>query len=321
MKRLFSAFYLGILLSCLLSVVAQAQIAQVMPGLADKRGSDHMPPAMLSERTAVLISADGGNWQDWAGLLHPVLQRNGIDAVAYFMLEEVMAGPDAQKEMLPMLVQRQFGNVAILGRSSSRAELFLMEFQNGPSLVKMDGAVWHTEFTDIESLEEKLKSAFSQSSVRAENFLIPDFPEFFRAASVPANKRFESFNPDVKLDNLAVRYFPKSDPDSDRKNARLEELMKEYSFKYELVNTEISEDVLRRNGFQWILGYLRAPEANLKEILGYRNVPQNGGGMVYKFYYRQLYAQEIYLGNTWDAQPNWETALQNFIRNTRQNVR
>jgi hypothetical protein len=310
MKRLFIPIFL--ITWCISPLCAWTQIAEVMPALLEKRGGTVLPADIRNERTLVLVSAPAGSWQEVSAKVHPIFAAHAIDAVAYYQLEEVMAGPDAQKELLPLLEKRQFRQVAVLeSNAEGKGELFLTAFSGDASLVESNGTLWHQVFTDWESLETALEAAFQNTSISATNFLIPDFPEFFRAAGVPDEKRFERINPDIKLDNLAVRAFTGL---LEAENGRLNTLMQNYPFRWEQVNAELSEDVIRRNGFQWILGYLRAPEANLKEILGYDLKGSEGNKMVYKFYFRQLYAQEIYLGTSWDAHPDWEQALKNLIR-------
>lgn len=310
MKRLFIPIFL---LLCYISpLCGWTQIREVMPGLLEKRGATLLPADIRNERTLVLVSAPAGTWQEVSARIHPIFVARSIDAVAYYQLEEVMAGPDAQKELLPLLEKRQFRQVAVLeSTTDGKGELFLTNFSADARLVDTEGTVWHHAFGSWEALDASLKTAFENTSIAASNFLIPDFPEFFSAAGVPDDKRFERINPDIKLDNLAVRAFSGT---LEPQNPSLNILMQSYPFQWELVNAELSEDVIRRNGFQWILGYLRAPEANLKEILGYELNGSEGSRMVYKFYFRQLYAQEIYLGASWDAHPDWQEALKNLIR-------
>jgi len=313
--------FITIILSCslvALPLFSMGQATEVMPQLAQLKKGSSMPPELLRERSLVLISPGSTTWQDLAKEIHPVLLDNNIDAIAYYQLEEVMAGPDAQKELLPLLLRRQFANVLILEQKRAGGmELTIAPFSKDAEFVKANVASWHHEFNTVNELDKALKGALGNSSIASTNFLIPDFPAYFRAASIPANKRFEVYNPDLKLDNLAIRMFPDSDPNSAAKNARLEEIAKSYPYKYELVNAAISEDVLRRNGFQWILSYLRAPEGNLRDILGYKENAQPGGALVYKYYVRQLYAQEIYLGDSWDANANWEQAMRSYFQNLR----
>ncbi len=300
----------------LLPATSMAQATEVMPQLALLKNGNTLPPELLRERSLVLISPESTSWQDLAKEVHPIFRKNNIDAVAYYQLEEVMAGPDAQKELLPLLLRRQFANVLILSQNNAGGmELTIAPFSKGAEFVTANAASWHLVFNSFDELDAGLKSALGSSSIASTNFLIPDFPAYFRAASIPNNKRFEVYNPDVKLDNLAVRMFADEDPNAAAKNARLEEIAKTYPYKYELVNAAVSEDVLRRNGFQWILSYLRAPEGNLREILGYNENAQPGGSLVYKYYVRQLYAQEIYLGDTWDAQASWEQAMRAYFQN------
>jgi hypothetical protein len=302
----------------LLPTKSAAQATEVMPQLSQLKEGNTLPTTLLRERSLVLISPGAISWQDLAKEVHPVFLKNNIDAIAYYQLEEVMAGPDAQKELLPLLLRRQFANVLILSQSRAGGmELTIAPFSKDAEFVRANATSWHLAFNSVDQLDDALKGALGSSSIASTNFLIPDFPAYFRAASIPSDKRFEVYNPDLKLDNLAIRMFPESDPSAAIKNARLEEIAKTYPYKYELVNAAISEDVLRRNGFQWILSYLRAPEGNLREILGYNQNTEPGGILVYKYYVRQLYAQEIYLGDTWDANANWEQAMKAYFQNLR----
>lgn len=320
LKLNFSRFLTAILIYgwAFLPISSFAQATEVMPQLAQLKDGNTLPPELLRERSMVLISPGNTPWQELAKKIHPSFQKNKIDAIAYYQLEEVMAGSDAQKELLPLLLRRQFANVLILSQNRAGGmELTIAPFSKDADFVKADASSWHLSFNEFEQLDEALKNALGNSSIASTNFLIPDFPAFFRAASIPSDKRFEVYNPDLKLDNLAIRMFPENDPNAATKNALLEEIAKTYPYKYELVNAAISEDVLRRNGFQWILGYLRAPEGNLREILGYTENTQPGGQLVHKYYVRQLYAQEIYLGDTWDAHANWEQAMRAYFQNLR----
>jgi hypothetical protein len=294
-----------------------AQAEEVMPLIKELRKGTSLPPAILSARTLVLVSPNQSNWQELAEKVHEIFPNNGIDAVAYYQLEEVFAGPDAQKEMIPGLLRRQFGNLAlIIEEPNKEISLILTLFSGDEEFVKA-GAISWAHRGNVDKLNSALKAAIGSDALMTANFLIPDFPEFFRAASIPQAKRFEQFNPDIKLDNLAVRM---NNSDAARNQAQTE-IFRNYPFKYEMVNVSVNEDALKRNGFQWILGYFRAPEGNLKEILGYRGPHNPGGPLVYKFYFRQLYSGEIYLGPTWDAQQDYNTALKMFIENLKANVR
>jgi hypothetical protein len=305
-------FPIFLLVWCISPLCGFTQLREVMPGLLEKRGVAVLPPDIRNERTLVLVSAPAGTWQSVSEEVHPLFAAHAIDAVAYYQLEEVMAGPDAQKELLPLLTKRQFRQVAVIEATpEGKGELFLTNFSGDARLVDLEGTIWHQAFENWDALNNAFDVAFQNTSIAATNFLIPDFPEFFRAAGVPDDKRFERINPDIKLDNLAVRAFTGA---LETQNGSLTSIMQGYPFQWELVNAELSEEVIRRNGFQWILGYLRAPEANLKEILGYELNGAEGNKMVYKFYFRQLYAQEIYLGSSWDAHPDWQQALKNLIR-------
>ena len=128
-------------------------------------------------------------------------------------------------------------------------------------------------------------------------------------------KRAEGFAQDLKLDKLAIPRFETAD------DSVLAQVMEPYPYEYDLVDPQIPEDELRQKGYQFILLNLHTQAANIRKMLGYQdqaNAPS--GKPVYKYYVKHIYTGDVYLGNTWDADPNWRTALINHLRSMKQDM-
>jgi hypothetical protein len=61
---------------------------------------------------------------------------------------------------------------------------------------------------------------------------------------------------------------------------------------------------------------VEAREADLMENMGLATDSlQDGDRIVVKYYIRFLVRNELYIGPVWDADPDWRTALENFMNN------
>ena len=109
-------------------------------------------------------------------------------------------------------------------------------------------------------------------------------------------------------------------------------MMEDYPFAYGIVSAEIDEEKLRVQGYQFILYYLHTSGQVIREMLNYdsgSNVTAGVGikstrdkgrlfdagshQLLYKYYIKHIFSGEIYLGDTWDAEENWQKALRNHI--------
>jgi hypothetical protein len=93
-----------------------------------------------------------------------------------------------------------------------------------------------------------------------------------------------------------------------------------YPFEYQLVGQNMSEDLMRKAGFHYVLRYLHAEESSLLTLLDYQ-IPDNATGFGYKYYFKHLITGDIYLGDKWDSRPGWQEALRVHLMNMRQSLK
>ena len=118
-----------------------------------------------------------------------------------------------------------------------------------------------------------------------------------------------------------------------RRNSQLEQIMADYPYKFEIVPYEYDEKKLLTKGFQFVLMRINSSGRNVRELLGYeisedinelitiRNDQQGNvsvksipiDGMVYKYYIKHINSGDIYLGEQWDGDDNWQDAFNNHI--------
>ena len=117
-------------------------------------------------------------------------------------------------------------------------------------------------------------------------------------------------------------------------------IMEGYPFAYGIVAADLDEKKLREQGYQFILYYLHTSGKVIHELLNYNNdknvtdyitikpsgnkpdlVTIKAHQPVYKYYIKHIFSGEIYLGDTWDAEENWQEALKNHINGIKAKIK
>lgn len=283
-----------------------------------------LPEKILSARSVVLYSP--GITPQEINDIHESLTRTGIDAVAYFAIDKVFAGPDVELAFYQYFTTREIGCFVIVQKTTSSYQVIVTAFSGKVEILHQDQPAWSVE---NQSLKESLRILYSTAlnTYKKQNLLISDKPETDLVVNVIVGRRTEAFATDLKVDRLAVQKF--GDDELDRE---LEEIMKMYPFKYGLVDKNIPEADLRKQGYFYILRSVCSRGPTAKEVLGYtvsrvetavasitypegveqvKTIPSNIP--VYKYYARQIEFNNVFLGSKWDADTSWQQALKNFI--------
>ena len=117
------------------------------------------------------------------------------------------------------------------------------------------------------------------------------------------------------------------------RNAGIEQILRNYPYEYEIVPYEYDEKKLLSKGFQFVLMRINSSGLNVRKMLGYETsedvyelitIKKNTLGavnvksipieaMIYKYYVKHINSGDIYLGEQWDGDDNWQDALSNHI--------
>lgn len=326
----------------------------------------HLPENIVSSRTAVIVSIpligennQRGNWEKLAEKAHDYFYRIGLDAVAYYYLDDVFAGSDVTKNVAANLNKRKIENLAFLVRQSGEYQLIITPFNGEENLVDFGQKAWKANGPELDPLLTALYRAIGRLGKENKNLLIIDQPEYFTDFGLVRSNRFEVYQSDLKLDKLAVPKFNKYEiPDGlapqgpdfqliaranqkvEQYNLELEQIMQEYPYEYEIVDLkEKSPEQLRNEGFQYLLMHIQSSAHSIKKFLNYPteqsetdyvtiNFNQGGqilktipvGSLVNKYYVKHIYTGDIFLGSLWEADLTWQSALKNHIRGMKEEL-
>lgn len=284
-----------------------------------------MPEDILSKRSVVLHSHTITPKE--INITHENLVKTGIDAVSYFKIDAVLAGKDVAKSFSEYFTKREISNLIILQKSTSGYRVSIANYNGKDDFVSNNQNAWSAQSS---SLADALNAVYriALGGNKKKNLLINEIPETDLPVRIIDGQRSETFAYDLKADNLAVPKFDDATYDKE-----LEEIFKNYPFRFQLTNNTDSESDLRKRGFLYILCFVHTRISEAKELLDYpvsksesafvsvtypngqiqlKNIPADTP--VFKFYVRHIDSGNIFLGTKWDADTSWQQALQNFIK-------
>jgi hypothetical protein len=151
----------------------------------------------------------------------------------------------------------------------------------------------------------------------------------FEEVPIPANR------PGGIINNKIAEEVEKYNASVERLNFELDRSFQGYPWNYELIKYNPDEKEMWRQGFLYLLMRVNSSGRIIKEMLNYevndseteyitllkkpdgsftlRTIPVDAP--VYKFYIKSLARNEVYVGETWDADETWQEALNHFLTN------
>lgn len=306
-------------LALTLSVIAHAQSSLSFTF------SDVAPEDLLATRSVVFFSSDYSDQE--LEETQKGFQQIGIDAVAYFEEDKVLAGKDVSKVYADYLISRDIKYILLFQKAEGSYVLIATAFNGKPSFFDNGQPAWKIQQTKH---HEWLQTIYRDSwlTQKKQNFLINDIPERQISLTVISGRRSEFFAVDLKVDNLAV---PKTG--DEQLDKELEQFFAAYyPYKYKLVDSNYDEKESRKLGFHYVLTYVHTRGRSARELLGYdmsksenayasvtypdgasqiKTIPADKP--IYKFYFKHIESGNVFLGTKWDADETWMQALKNQI--------
>jgi hypothetical protein len=294
-------------------------LARINPGST-------LPEKLLSSKSAVFYPVSVTTKE--LEMMQTSFQKSGIDAVVYFENDLLTAGRDVAAALARALISREINNLILVQKNGNGITLLIGEFNRKANFFEAGQPLWSSQNTSLEELLRTLYKTTASGSIKKENFLINDFPEIGLSVNPFQGKRNEFYAVDLKVDPLAVPRFGNEEMDK-----QLEEIMKTYPFKYTLTDPNLSEADLRKQGLLFVLRFVHARAKIAKGVMAYdmtksesavvsitfpenepqlKNIPANTE--VYKFYFKHIDSDNVFLGTKWDADTSWQQALINQIK-------
>ena len=290
------------------------------------KASSSLPEKLLDTRTGVFYTYTMTDKE--LEKIQLSFQRTGVDAIAYFETDELLAGTDVTLAYADYLNKRDIKNLAIFQKTDKGYKVILTLFNTKANIVEENQYAWIAEDPSLDELLKKIYRA-AGGGLKSLNKLINDYPETDLTINPIQGRRSDFYAIDLKVDELAV---PKTG--NEAMDKALEATFSTYPFKFKFTEPGLSEADLRKKGFLYVLCFVHTRGSVAKKLLGYdmsksesalvsmtypdgaqpqlKNIPSET--FVYKFYFKHIDSDNVFLGTKWDADVTWEQALKNQVK-------
>lgn len=342
---------LSVLLFVFVVLVPAASAQQEVPvELQAARQLKEIPESTGIARLAVIISTpQKSGWRETARKIHNQLKGMRLDIVMYLHYMDFSASPGIRNRYIDLLKSRRVENIFLIRVDEKRAKILLAP-RGEQMLIDLTAEAWYSDTPDINDGLYELALTIKRMGYETKNFLIPDAPEVFedipliRATEFPSYPtqlkrlpvgvtRFPTLPIDsVSLTNDQIRAIARYNSSQEEKNKKLEKYFSSYPYDFEMVEPMTDEEAYKA-GFQFILKHLHTSGKTIKKLLNYDSpsietdyitvIPLPDGkrtmktipveSQVYKWYLKQTIANDAYLGRYWDADQDWQKALDYFF--------
>lgn len=323
-----------------------------------------MPENLLSSRSVVIVSVPSrandntrGEWHQFAEKAHKYFVRLGIDAVAYYYINDILAGEAITKAIADNFSQRNIENIILLDKSKQSSgsvinSMIITPFNGEETFLEHGQKAWYNQNMEFDNVLINLYRALGQHNLKLANYLIIDQPEYYKDTPVMTGRRFEEYQPDLKLDKLVVPAFEtielpaniedpvvlqtieRTNQQIEDDNEKLSATMQQYPFKFGIEDvSQKTNQQLIADGYQYMLMNIHTSGKAVKQFLNYKTTENETDYVsvrvapdlevdlvtlpveqpVYKFYVKHLYTGDVFLGPKWDADITWQQALENYI--------
>jgi len=264
-----------------------------------------------------------------------MLQRTGVDAVAYFELDMLMASKDITKAFADYFTKREMTDIVFVERDETNYRVTVTAFNEKETVVDPGQGAWsESNSVLLEALKALYRTGATQQ--KKQNLLINDTPETGLIINPILGKRNEFYAPDLKVDPLSVQKTGDAAIDTE-----LEAIFTaNYPLKFKMTEPNLTEKEMRKQGLLYVLCVVHTRGSVAKALLGYdmsksesalvtvaypetgqqlKNIPSNT--TIFKFYFKHIDSGNAFFGTKWDADITWQQALLNQIRGMKAELR
>jgi hypothetical protein len=310
--------------------------------VAAVKGQGALPPSFYDGKSVVLVSTDPTArptmpWQQLSDSIHAYLAAAGADPVAYYELEQVTLSAESQAEYAKAFQQRGIKNLIFVTRQKDKTSIHVGSFSGDGKLIA-SAALFGLSGENVTAVGQQLASLGKANS--SKNLLVLDFAEFpplGTQEAIATTQKFFSRNPlnlevfrlGVPLEGTSAVTGATSSFRFDLHGKTQETLLREqvaqkmaledifsglYPHEVAWLTEAKSTSQLLADRVQFVLVKVEGRQADLMKSMGLAPATaEEGSKTVVKYYIRFLVREELYLGPTWDAHPDWSIALRQFL--------
>ena len=301
-----------------------------------------LPDSFFDGKSVVLVSVDPGarpvmSWQRFADSVHSALLEAGADPVSYYELEQIALSEERQGVYAKAFEKRLIKNIILLTRKKESLSMHVGQFSGDENII-LSNSLYGLQAKTLGELKSSI--AGIGASRQTKNLLVIDVPEFGKVEEnvESASLKFipeyplnlEIFKIGIPIEGSSAsegllsyfRYdlYGKSEASilaeqANQKTGLENILEREYPYEYVwLIEVKTPQELIQER-IQFVLMKVEGREADMMESMGLEPIAGAQDRIVVKYYIKLLVRDELYIGEEWDADPDWKIALENFLKN------
>ncbi len=311
-------------------------------GLATSQGA--LTQTFFDGKSVVMVSSDPGarpamSWRVLADSLHVFFVRAGADPIAYFELEQVALSEATQSDYAKAFLQRQVRNVILVTRQKEKSSIHIGSF-SGDGKIISSTAIFGVTGKDWKEAGTQLVEG--AKTIKSKNLLVIEVPEFPIISSQETSQSLQKFIPRNPL-NLDVfklgiplqgssaeigamsyfRYdlFGKSEAailaEQTSQKSEIQSIFERtYPNQIQWLTEPKTTQQLLADRVQFVLVKVEGRQSDLMKSMGLQPLEGDEGlKTVVKYYIKFLVRDELFIGPSWDADPDWKVALTQYLEN------
>jgi len=299
------------------------------------------PQDILSTKSIVLLDVPKGVLEGERNKLADQLQvffaEVGIDAVVYFAVPKFNSVGGMTEQIPGDILRRDIKHLIFLSILDQKKDFVLGigPFNGKASFYDKGANFWLRRTSDLTQVFDELRGLFRTGSFVKTNLLIGSAAEFFEPSVSGFRQAYATLPSEFVGKKIAIPKMetsPLSKPGpllfdteailnptgfenqlKSRVNS-LNLLATSDSTLFEVIDLENKDDAaLRRAKIDYVLHFVEAEAPNVYRFLPFKGRKEDKKEVLIKFFLRDVRTNNAYLGELWDADPDWNTALNSFL--------
>ncbi len=335
-------------LSLLIGVKAQLPSRFGLDLALVKLNKAPLPLDLASSRSVVIFEGDRKGWQEKCAELHKMLVPMGIDPILYSHVKDFHANGSIRRKYVSLFARRAVANTIICVATPAGFSMTIVANKGNGELAYESGS-WEASGADMRETLLTLGLAVKSADFKATNFLALSEPEFADDIDLFSGRRYLNYSgairrqkvglalfekfPSLNMGDTAGQLIAEYNQQIDQANEELKELFSRFQWDWQPLIYESNENTLKE-GIQYVINVVGTEGETVKRMLDY---PQNTNETQYisvtpgpvdgsvslkriastddmfKIYIRQVRADDLFLGEEWDADQTWQQAFDNFF--------
>ncbi len=305
-----------------------------------------LPNDLTSSRTLVMY-VGSGSWKEKCSSYHDTFVKIGIDPVLYVHHKDMFANDAVRAAFQRLYATRGIKNTIII-RDELNFSIMVVRNKGNGGFDHEKGS-WRASGADFEEVAITLALSLRSANLPRTNFLMLTAPEYLEDINLFRGKKYDNYPGAIRRQKVGLALFKKFpslelgergkglieayNQEIDKSNEDLREAFAGFEWDWQEIDYSSNETTLKE-GVQYVVQVIGASGNSIKRLLNYPKGKNEthfisvtpaalegearlkriaSDNFMHKIYIHQVRADDVFVGEEWDADLTWTQAFNNFF--------